>query len=175
MFERVLEVLIMKCTSWNHIVKINLRGNNYICQDVSARASIALFIYKWHFMAWRHGESFESEPKLCMGNSGYHPSVTWVSFRASSVTSAPPSPWLCSKPFCRSQSITRSDRPSTSHAEYLSVWLYSGLQLCRTTRVLRFCSHRSFSRRYVFTYVSKHTNKTIIIVREWNFQTKHVW
>lgn len=107
--------------------------------------------YRRHLNARRHGESFESEPRLCMGNSGYQPSVTCVSFRASRVTSAPPSPWLCSNPFWRSQSMTNSDRPSTSHAEYRSVWLYSGLQLCRTTRVLRFCSHRSFSRRYVLT------------------------
>lgn len=129
---------------------------NYISQDVSTwrwgwLPWLVDINYKRHFMAWRHGESLESEPKLCIGKSGYHPSVTCVSFRASSVTSAPPNPWLCSKPFCRSQSITNSDLPNTSHAEYLSVWLYSGLQLCRTTRVLRFCNQRSFSRRYVFT------------------------
>lgn len=43
-------------------------------------------------LLFRQGESFESEPSECIGNSGYQPTVREVSVKESKATSAPPIP-----------------------------------------------------------------------------------
>lgn len=109
-----------------------------------------------------YGESLDSEPIFWIGNNGYHPVTCSQSFNVSTRISALPRPWLCSKPFCRSHSITTRDLSDTSRTAYFNVWLNSGVQLLVTTRVLRFSSNRSLSRRYIFTYVSVITRSRII-------------
>lgn len=62
-----------------------------------------------------HGESFESNPNECIGNNGYQPPMRLPTMFILAIdSSAPPRPWLCSKPthFCHTI-ITRL-RPSKS-------------------------------------------------------------
>lgn len=50
-----------------------------------------------------HGESFESNPNECIGNNGYQPPMRLPTIFILAIdSSAPPRPWLCSKPthFC---------------------------------------------------------------------------
>lgn len=104
-----------------------------------------------HFSLNHHGESAFCVPRVWIGKSGYQSTVICVSDSWSRLISAPPSPWLLSKPCFFSHSITSRLRPSASQQPYFSVWRYCGLFECRITRVLRFCSHLSPSRKYVFT------------------------
>lgn len=61
-----------------------------------------------------HGESFESEPNECIGNNGYQPPVYCLSLIVSKNISAPPRPWLWSKPVPRCQTMMTIDRPKMS-------------------------------------------------------------
>lgn len=104
-----------------------------------------------HFSLSHHGESAVWVPRVWIGNKGYQSTVSRVNGRRSRLTSAPPKPWLLSNACFFSHSITNRFLPRASQLLYLIVWRYCGFLECRITRVLRFCSHLSPSRRYVFT------------------------
>lgn len=70
----------------------------------------------WCCMLSGHGESFVSDPNECIGNNGNHPPTCWFSATLSTESSAPPSPWLCSKPTHRCHTIMMRFRPKTSEA-----------------------------------------------------------
>lgn len=109
---------------------------------------------KAHFSLNHHGESAVWVPRVWIGKIGYQPTLRVVRGRSSRSTSAPPRPWLLSKPCFFSHSITKRLRPSASQLPYFSVWRYCGFREWRITRVFLLWIQRSPSRRYVFTYVS---------------------
>lgn len=84
----------------------------------------------------------------------YHPNVSWLKFISLKLISAPPRPWLLSKPWFFFHSITNKCRPSAWQLGYLIVCRNCGFFECLTTRVFRFNSQRSSSRKYVLMYVS---------------------
>lgn len=80
-------------------------------------------------VTFRHGESFESEPNECIGNNGYQPPICWAKFNLSKDNSAPPRPWLCSKPMHLCHTIITRFRPNTSAVCGVSVLLFIIFQI----------------------------------------------
>lgn len=67
-------------------------------------------------MGTGQGESFESEPIEWMGNRGYQARLCSRMHKSSRLISAPPMPWLCSKPMPFCHTIITTVRPYTSVA-----------------------------------------------------------
>lgn len=90
-----------------------------------------------------HGESFESEPNECIGNNGYQPPVYCLSLIVSKNISAPPRPWLWSKPVPRCQTMMTIERPKISApCKKLNILkVEGGHEIChlKLTEYLRVC------------------------------------
>lgn len=83
--------------------------------SINVQRSTRLLLLVLLLLRSGHGESFESKPNECIGNNGYQPPIRLpTKFSLFIDSSAPPNPWLCSKPrhFCHTI-ITRL-RPKTS-------------------------------------------------------------